>query len=81
MGMVAYPILWYYRRYQKKLQASRVSFEGASSATFPTQKYKGFSWFIKGKNFRQVLQFFLFLNNFLANIGWTGVIAEVQTVV
>jgi hypothetical protein len=50
MGMVAYPILWYYRSYQKKLQASRVSFEGAPSATFPTQKYKGCSSFIKGKN-------------------------------
>jgi hypothetical protein len=50
MGMVAYPILWYYRRYQKKIQASRISFEGAPSATFPTQKYKGFSLFIKGKN-------------------------------
>ena len=27
----------------KKFQASRVSFEGASSATFATHKYKGFS--------------------------------------
>ena len=49
--MLAYPTLWYQRRYQKKFHASRVSFEGAPSALFPTQKYKRFSKLIEGINF------------------------------
>ena len=46
MGMVAYPILWYYR-HQQIFQASGISFGAASSAPFLTRKYNGFSKFIK----------------------------------
>jgi hypothetical protein len=45
------------------------------------RKYKGFSKFIMGKKFWHLFQLFLVLSNFIAKIGWTGVIAEVQTVV
>ena len=38
--MVAYPILWYYRSYRKKIQTSRVLFEGAPSATFFLPEYR-----------------------------------------
>ena len=42
------------------------------------RKYKGFSEFIKGKNFRHFFHFFIFVKNLLAKIGFMGVIAEVQ---
>jgi hypothetical protein len=42
-------------------------------------KYKGFSKFIKGKNFQRIFLYFYFY--FLAKIGLMDVIAEVQTAV
>jgi hypothetical protein len=45
------------------------------------RKYKGFSKFIKGQKIPTRISIFLVLSNFIAKIGWTGVIAEVQTVV
>ena len=45
------------------------------------RKYKGFPKTHNGKTFLTCLSNFLFLNNFLARIGLTGVIAEVQTVI
>ena len=69
MGMLADPIQWYYRRYQKKCQASRVSFEGAPKCHFSGPKIQRISMIFKGKFFSTRFIIFLFLNNFLANIG------------
>ena len=72
---------FHYRTDKKKIRLIRGLKHRARWPSFFSQKYKGFLKFIKGKHFQRVFSIFLFFNNFIAKIEWTGVIAEVQTVI
>ena len=71
-------VSWFQRH---KLLYQAITSDIPSFCLKKCEKYKGFSKFIKGNNFGRTFLFFLFSNNLLGKIGWTGVIAEDQTVV
>ena len=78
MSTQANPIpFWYINNYVKFKNPSW-SVSAAPRPTFPTQKYKGFLKFIKGKTFHHVLYYFYFKTILLGKIGSTGVNTEVH---
>ena len=77
----AIPIPFWYIDNDVKFQNPSWSGSAAPRSPFTDPKIQRIFKIYKGKNIHMRFLFFLFLNNFLANIGWMDVIEGVQTVV